>query len=129
MLGYLRIGLADAGGLDDDHVESGELAHCDRGFQRPGDRHVGGASGHRPHVHASMWKHVHPDPVAQEGASAPTTGWIDRQDGDRALVVTEDQPPDQLVGQRGFACPACSGDPDDRRAHRLGLAHHHIDQV
>src|SRR3546814_6783870 len=64
----LRVGLADAGGLDDDQVIAQRLEEGDAVLEH----HVGGgvlaAGGHGAHVDAVAAQRVHADAVAQQRA-------------------------------------------------------------
>src|SRR3546814_15920441 len=72
------LGLADAGGLDDDQVIAQRLEEGDAVLEH----HVGGgvlaAGGHGAHVDAVAAQRVHADAVAQQRAAGAAAGGVDR---------------------------------------------------
>ena len=105
------ITLADAGGLHDDQVESGRSAR--RHDQGESGRQLGRGApgGHGPEEDAGSVDGVHPDPVPEQGASAPAPGGVHGQHGDGELVLLiEPETSDQLVGQGRLTRATGAGD-------------------
>ncbi len=95
-----RIPLADAGGLDDDQVEAGDLARRDGVRQRLGDLTARLPGGHRAHVDVRVVDRVHPDAIAEQRAARLASRRIDRNDGDAQLVVlVQSEAPYEFIGK------------------------------
>jgi hypothetical protein len=95
--------LADAGGLDDDQVVRGAAGRDDVG-QVLGHLRSGLAGRERPEVHGAEVDGVHPDAVAEEGASALAPGRVHRDHGDAELsLLVGAEAAQELVGQRGLS--------------------------
>ena len=113
-IGDRRIALPDAGRLDDDEVEAGGRARRDHVGQVAG--HLGGAAsgGQRAEEDAVVAEAVHPDPVAEQGTAAASPARVDGEHrGAQLVVLIQPQSVDQLVGERGLAGAARTGDAED----------------
>ena len=107
-----RVALPDPGRLQDHQVISRRLAGADDGLDILRQL-VGPPGGQRPEKQVVPVEGVHPDPVTQQRAAGPPPGRVDREHGHPQLVLLVGaQPADQLVGQRGLARAARSGDPE-----------------
>ena len=114
------VALADARGLDDHQVKTGDLAGRDHIRQRLRDLGTGFARGQRAHEDTGLAvpriDRVHADAVAQQRAARFATRRIDRDDRDvQRVVLIEPDAADQLVGQRRLAGAAGAGDAQRRR--------------
>ncbi|MNS48889.1 hypothetical protein D3C72_814750 [compost metagenome] len=116
----LGVGLADAGGLDDDEVVAGGLGDGDRVFERARGGHVRLSGGERAHVDAAVVDGVHADAIAQQRAAGLALGGVDREDRDRALREVVQVAPHQFVGEAALAGAAGAGDAQDGRLARFG---------
>ena len=112
----LRVGLADAGGLDDHQVELGGAQVGDRVGEDGGGREVLPAGRHRAHVDLLVAEAVEADAVAEQGAAGAAAGRVDGEDGDAQVGQVLDEAREELVGDGRLAGAAGAGDADHRDA-------------
>ena len=78
--GHLHLGLADAHGLDDDHVAPGGVQHPQRLGRGPGETAQVSAGGHRPDVDPGVGGVLlHPYPVTEQSAAGERRRRVDRK--------------------------------------------------
>ena len=123
--GDLDLGLADADGLDADHVEAGRVEHPQRLRRRHRQPAEMPAAGHRPDEHAAVGGVIlHPDPVAEQRAAGERRGRVDGEHPDpqteRAVGAHE------RAGHRRLPDARRAGQPDDAGVTRVrrDRAHH-----
>ena len=114
--GDLDLALADADGLDQDHVAAGGVEHPQRLRRRPGQAAEVPAGGHRADVDAAVGRVVlHPHPVAEQRAAGERRRRVDREHADP--LARRAQPPHQRGGRGRLADARASRSADD-----LGVA-------
>ena len=112
--GDLDLALADADGLDQDHVAAGRVEHPQRLRRRPGQPAEVAAGGHRADVDLAVERVVlHPHPVAEQGAAGERRRRVDGEYADP--LAGRAQLGDQRRGGRGLADAGRAGDADDLR--------------
>ena len=117
----LGVALANAGGLQDDHVElrGFEDVQCFAHMLAQGQ--VALACGQRAHIHPFAADAVHADAVAQQCATGATLGGIHRDDGQVLFWEIEQETSHKFIHQRALACAAGARDAQYRRGAGGGL--------
>jgi hypothetical protein len=111
------VALPDPGRLDDHQVEPGRFQHADHVTEALGQAGVGAPRGHRAEEDLVPGDRVHPDPVAEQRASAPAAGRVDGEHRNPELVLLiEAEAAHELVGEARLAGAASAGDPQHRDA-------------
>ena len=98
-----RIGLADAGRLDDDEVVALPFEKRDAVLEHDRSRRVLAARRHRAHEHALAAQRSHADAIAEQRAAGSPACRIDRQHRDAHLWKSVQKAQKQLVHDAGLA--------------------------
>jgi len=104
--------LPDAGGLHDDQVEGRRLAYRDCLADGSGQLSLVASRRERPHVHPVRVEGIHPDAIAEQGATGTPAGGVDRDHRHAVVGIVQEIAPQQLVGQGGLPRAPGPGDAD-----------------
>ncbi len=107
-----RIGLADAGGFDDDEVVGLALEERDAIGQHLVDRGMLAARGHRAHEHAMRTQRIHADAIAEQRAARTPPRRIDREHCDAHVGECVQEAQHQFVDDGRLARSAGTGEAD-----------------
>ena len=104
MIHYFGVTLSDTAGFKDNQVVMGGFEDINGRVYVSGKREIALSGGERAHIHARVVDGVHPDTVAEQGASRFSLGGIYRYNTDIFIREIAQKPAHQFVHHRRFAC-------------------------